>query len=150
MKKLYSLIALAASLYLLSASGQTGPNFVTDINQAWVGKNYTAIASRLEQELLANPNDIAALYVSYNFHLMVQPDLAKLTSAAGKIKVISDTVNKPLITEVSAQIQTSIGAITQQGVRPVPQALLSRLHKSSPQEFPMINIGVKMRAALQP
>jgi hypothetical protein len=150
MKKLTSLITLGALLYLLPASGQAPDNFVSDINQAWIGKNYPAIASRLEQELLAKPNDIAALYASYNFHLMIQPDLAKLTSAASKIKVIADSANKTLITEVSTQIQTNIGTITQEGVRPAPQALLSRLHRSSPQEFPMMNIGVKMRTALQP
>ena len=150
MKKLISLFLLNALAHLPPVFGQAPTSFTADINQAWIAKNYSTIGSRIEQELLANPNDIVALYTSYNFHLMVQPDLTKLISAASKIKSIADTANKPLITEVSNQIQTNMVAITQEGVRPVPQDLLNRLHRSSPQEFPMMNISIKMRSALQP
>lgn len=150
MKTLFLIIIMFISVAEKAFSQTESDSFVTTINSAWAAKDYPSIATAIESALLTRSDDFVVQYVAYNFYLTIQPNMQKLEASAVAISAIADGENAPvLLKEISSRIMTNLPAIRHEGLQVPSQALIDRLHESSPEKFPLIDIGIQLQRETQ-
>jgi hypothetical protein len=136
---------------VIHAHAQAIPVLEDQLNSLWRQKNYEEIGVLLDgKTALANP-DVAALYCAKFFYLFVKPDNAKALSLANKLKVLAQaTGNESFLDFANDELEKVQGLIEEEDTALPVTELLIMFHKSSPDKFPEIEMGIRLRKYTAP
>jgi len=143
------LFVLTLSFFSAAAfAGASTDPFVTAINTAWVAKDDAALATLIEKSLKERPDDLLVLVAAYNYYLLFQPDLTKVTEIAKQIKVIQDkSPDNPGLKGFSAGVQKKASTLTQEQLDKIDDKKRAATHKVFPKEFPGLALGIVLQNA---
>lgn len=65
-------------------------DFVANLNSEWAAKNYTNMYQVINNRLIFHTNDLSALLLKMNYHLMVEYDLSM---AQGEVSLFTNTLS---------------------------------------------------------
>ncbi|HEV7403063.1 MAG TPA: hypothetical protein VGO11_09065 [Chthoniobacteraceae bacterium] len=132
-------------LLLGMISAHAGPSIEAQLADMWKQSKYTELGIFLDSKASVNPPDVVALYCSKVFYLFIHPDKSRALAAARKLKgVASETGDVGFIAFVDgeiAEIQSIPDVQFTQGTAEVLQVF----HTEFPDQFPNVEIGVRLR-----
>jgi hypothetical protein len=146
-----SLASLALVLALaLGVVAQTAPTVEEQLTTLWKQKNYTELRNLLDAKTSATPPDVVALYCAKFFYLVVQPDKAKALAAATKLKAAAQaTTNADFIAFADGELAEVQGIPDAEFVQSPPE-LLATFHAESPNQYPTVEVGARLRKYKNP
>jgi hypothetical protein len=142
---------LLSLLFIHTAfAGASADPFVTAINSAWVAKDDAALATLIEKSQKEQPDNLTVLVAAYNYYLLFQPDLNKVTEAANQIKAISDkTADNPSLKAFSDKAQAKLPTLTAESLKLVDDKKREAIHKVFPKEFPGLALGIILQGSVK-
>ena len=140
-----SLFGLVVFSPLAMAAPSSDP-FVQTLNADWVASDDAAVGSLIEKTQKERPGDIVVLAAAYNYYLLIQPDLAKLTEAVNQIKTVSDAdASNVGLKAFSNRAQSQLAKANAEGIKPVDDKKRASIHTVFPKEFPGLALGITLQ-----
>jgi len=149
MHRLKSLFLSLFGLILCSSATVAAPSsdpFVQALNAHWVASDDAGVTSLIEKTQKERPKDIVVLVAAYNYYMLIQPDLPKLTEVVQQIKAVSDADgNNTGLKAFSNRAQTKLTKANAEGIKPVDAEKRAAIHKAFPKEFPGLALGITLQ-----
>lgn len=149
MKIIIAILTLGLT-FASDVMAQTTPALEDQLTALWKQKNYTELRNLLDAKTSATPADVVALYCSKFFYVFVQPDKAKALAAATKLKAAAQaTTNADFIAFADGELAEVQGIPDAEFGQFTPELLVT-FHGESPNEYPNVWLGVRLRKYKNP